>query len=279
MKANPWTDEHVAMMMRLRAAKSSFLSIAETLNSTFGTTYTRNAIAGRLSCEGMKERLQRPSPWTDAMDAFIRAHRATMLPSELTRRLNEKFGTSFTKEAMLGRARRIGAKGNAEQIRRLAGEAIAKWAPEHDDFLRQHRDKFSARAIAALLNEKFGTTFSRQAIGARFFALGLSVPKHGCDGPLVQKINARKRAGGPPIVIDKFKPRIADVISRRVPLLDLRAMECRWADEDRNEVGLHTFCGHPTADGSSYCPAHAEINRGRGTASERAALDTLRSAA
>src|SRR3569623_1679603 len=56
-------------------------------------------------------------------------------------------------------------------------------------------------------------------------------------------------------------------------------MECRWPDEDRNEDGQHTFCGCATMDGSSYCPAHAELSKGQGTASERNALGLLRKAA
>lgn len=66
--------------------------------------------------------------------------------------------------------------------------------------------------------------------------------------------------------------------SRRVTVLDLRAMECRWPDDDRNEAGLITFCGCHTADGSSYCAEHKALARGVGTVSERAAVNVLRKA-
>jgi len=64
--------------------------------------------------------------------------------------------------------------------------------------------------------------------------------------------------------------------SRRVTVLDLKAMECRWPDDDRNEEGLITFCGCRTVDGSSYCTEHKALARGVGTVSERNAVKTLR---
>lgn len=67
--------------------------------------------------------------------------------------------------------------------------------------------------------------------------------------------------------------------SRHLTILELRAMECRWADADRNKDGLHTFCGRLTPDGASYCAKHAALSRGTGTVSERAAVNFLRKAA
>jgi GcrA cell cycle regulator len=98
-------------------------------------------------------------------------------------------------------------------------------------------------------------------------------------GSQVQAINRRKKPA-PVIVEEVFTPRTVDLPSHRKTILDLRAMECRWPDEDRDpETGWHTFCGCRTADASSYCPAHAELSKGQGTASERNALGLLRKAA
>lgn len=98
--------------------------------------------------------------------------------------------------------------------------------------------------------------------------------KSGIDAQ-VNAINRSKKISGPPTIKEDFKARLADVDSRRLTIIELMAMECRWADEDRNEDGQHTFCGNPTGDGSSYCPAHAALARGVGTASERAVAPIL----
>lgn len=95
-------------------------------------------------------------------------------------------------------------------------------------------------------------------------------------GAQVQAINRIKKAASPELIKEDFTPRVVDVPSHRVTILEVRAMECRWPDEDRNEDGLHTFCGNPTDDGSSYCPAHAALAIGPGTASERAAAYVLK---
>jgi GcrA cell cycle regulator len=97
-------------------------------------------------------------------------------------------------------------------------------------------------------------------------------------GSQVQAINRRKKPV-PAITEEAFTPRTVDLPSNRKTILELKALECRWPDEDRNEAGQHTFCGCVTADASSYCPAHAELSKGQGTASERGALGLLRRAA
>lgn len=97
-------------------------------------------------------------------------------------------------------------------------------------------------------------------------------------GSQVQAINRRKKPA-PVIAEEAFMPRTVDLPSHRKTILDLRAMECRWPDDERNEDGMHTFCGYATADASSYCPAHAELSKGQGTASERNAPSLLRRAA
>ncbi len=97
-------------------------------------------------------------------------------------------------------------------------------------------------------------------------------------GSQVQAINRRKKPA-PVIAEEAFTPRTVDLPSNRKTILELRAMECRWPDEDRNEGGLHTFCGCATMDGSSYCPAHTELSKGQGTSSELNALGLLRRAA
>jgi len=58
-------------------------------------------------------------------------------------------------------------------------------------------------------------------------------------GSQVQAINRRKKVH-PVFVEETFQPRTVDLPSHRKTILDLRAMECRWPDEDRKEAGQQT---------------------------------------
>lgn len=50
--------------------------------------------------------------------------------------------------------------------------------------------------------------------------------------------------------------RVVEIVPRGVNLLDLRPNDCRYPEGDPA-----TFCGHPRAPDSSYCPAHAYLCR------------------
>lgn len=58
-------------------------------------------------------------------------------------------------------------------------------------------------------------------------------------------------------------------------LLDLEPCHCRWPLTDN---GPHLFCCAEVVTGSPYCAHHAKRSRGRGTESERKALDVLKRA-
>jgi len=166
---------------------------------------------------------------------------------------------------------------------------------EYDDLLiALNGEKLSAAKIADQINQKHGTSFTRNSVIGRIHRLGLiKTKKAPIAKPAPMKRNHRLTVGvgaqvqairrkikaAPLPVEDVFEPRVVAIESNRKTILELRAMECRWPDEDRNEDGQHTFCGCATMDGSSYCPAHAELSKGQGTASERNALGLLRKAA
>ena len=143
-------------------------------------------------------------------------------------------------------------------------QIVATWTDQQVRQLKKLRaEGLSAREIA----NKLGG-MSRHAVIGKIRRLGLAprVPSDQRMGRVITTARATKA-----VLEETFKPRVADVASRRIPILDLKAMECRWPDEDRNpDTGLHTFCGNRTGDGSSYCPAHAALSQGPGTSSERA---------
>lgn len=84
----------------------------------------------------------------------------------------------------------------------------------------------------------------------------------GRSGQAVQAINRarRKKSDRPATKPETFTPHVCDVVSMRKTIvqLGLYGLECRWADDERNGDGLHTFCGHP-ANGHPFCAAHRNL--------------------
>lgn len=171
---------------------------------------------------------------------------------------------------------------------------IGVWTEDRTSKLRSMLSAGASYAeIAASINADTGSRLTRNACIGKATRLGISGATNlvrakpapmkrkqrltVAVGAQVQAINRKRRA--PVLIEEAFQPRTVNLPSHRKMILELRAMECRWPDEDRNEDGLHTFCGCRTADGSSYCPAHAELSKGQGTASERNAPGLLRRAA
>lgn len=178
----------------------------------------------------------------------------------------------------------------------MTNAASTPWTDNLVSLLKTHHEGGkSFREIAEIILAETGISLSRNAVIGKAVRLGLekrgrngnyngngrSKPgtkaRRAGDGALAQKL----RLGPPELKLEPFPAASpADVISRRVSILDLKAMECRYPDESGNpEKGIpHTFCGNPTEDGSSYCPAHAALVRGPGTKSERNAVNVARAA-
>lgn len=68
----------------------------------------------------------------------------------------------------------------------------------------------------------------------------------------VQRINAAKAA--PRIKPEPFVMACAEVEPLNISLMDLKDGKCRYPFGD--DAATMTFCGHPTAGGSSYCAPH-----------------------
>jgi hypothetical protein len=140
----------------------------------------------------------------------------------------------------------------------------------------------SASDIAAIFVVE-GYPATRHSVIGRIFRMGLSGkkkaivrPRHikpkypkiardneaiGRSGRAVQAINrANRKIEEPPARVEAFTPRVSGVMSMRKTLVELGpyGLECRWADDERDEDGMHTFCGHP-ANGHSYCAAHRNL--------------------
>jgi GcrA cell cycle regulator len=145
--------------------------------------------------------------------------------------------------------------------------------------------------IAKAINAKFNTDYSRSATIGRARRMGLAdtnrpspdnpneaprlsaepsqpslhraVERHVPEAP--RPLPVRERAAA-------LQLRCVGISPRHLSLLDLAPGDCRYPYGGDEEGETITFCGHPAREGSSYCVSHFHLTRGRGTASERAAV-------
>lgn len=127
---------------------------------------------------------------------------------------------------------------------------------------------YSYSRIAALINEEFKTSYSRNAAIGHGHRIGLT---NKCTifrtPPQAYTRAPRVRAPKPPVLpVETIQMRCAEVIPHNIGLLDLASDGCRFPYGD----GPFTFCNH-TQFKDSYCEAHFQLCRGAGTSSERAA--------
>lgn len=164
------------------------------------------------------------------------------------------------------------------------------WAPEHSGALRElFALNWSFARIAAAINRKFSTAYSRSAVLGRAKRMGLagsdrsgSLP---CGEPrlnrpgeihLVESTSPRFPWAVPPF--REAKPvelRCVEIDPLHLALIELEPGNCRYPYGGDEEGEAITFCGHPRRPGSSYCTPHFHLSRGPGTSSERAACTVL----
>lgn len=141
------------------------------------------------------------------------------------------------------------------------------WAPEHSQYLCDNMVSGGSYAdIAKAMNEKFSTSYTRNALIGRAARMGLvSTHKqtYAPRKPQTYKPRAHKPVLGRPAApafepIEVIELRCAEVVPRLVGLIDLAPGDCRYPYGDRD----YAFCGHPKMGGSSYCEAHFHLTRG-----------------
>jgi len=164
------------------------------------------------------------------------------------------------------------------------------WAPEHSGALRElFALHLSFARIAAAINRKFNTAYSRNAVLSRARRMGLAWNDRSGSSPCVQprldrpdKIHlGASRLPRVPWPVPPFrgtKPvelRCVEIDPRHLSLIELERGDCRYPYGGDEEGEAITFCGHPRRPGSSYCTPHFHLSRGPGTQSERTACTVL----
>ena len=231
--------------------------------------------------------------WDDERDAFLRQCRADGLTfSECQSAINRKFQVYYSRNACIGRAKRLGIGETMGEIR-LRRSQIAVQREETKRIKREAREQ---RGLA-----KFKKPRRRGRNGLTFHAApfndmdmtGISPLKIACS-PIpvgstasrvvqtVKKIEQKRQQAerGFPVqsvTEEDTRPlRAADVTPLNIPFDDLKPHHCRWPYGGWLSSDPITFCGHPhcarrgTTD-QLYCEAHTELSRGSGTYAERQA--------
>ena len=171
----------------------------------------------------------------------------------------------------------------------------SNWTAEHCQALREHFARgLSYSEIAAAINAKFKTAYSRNATLGRAKRMGIAIsdrpktaPNHLPAKQLPSKDQAPQlrrrredRASDFIWPVPVFAPaempklRCVEIDPRHLSLADLESGDCRYpygGDEDGEAI---TFCGHPRREGSSYCAPHFHLTRGPGVLYRRTAGTT-----
>lgn len=141
--------------------------------------------------------------------------------------------------------------------------AYTEWSEEREKLLRELNDTGSNAWIAKQINEKTGSTFSRNAIIGKRNRLGLKCTTafNGGRGPAKVKKPKKERhynygfnTFGKPTPADleavrRFETRIPPSIFLGLTLMELPNKGCRFP---RGEDPI-LFCGQPQRKESSYC--------------------------
>ncbi|CAN7424626.1 hypothetical protein LJR220_003822 [Bradyrhizobium sp. LjRoot220] len=160
------------------------------------------------------------------------------------------------------------------------------WPPEHSGALRElFALHLSFARIAAAINRKFSTAYTRNAVLGRAKRMGLvgtdrseSQPALNRSGRihLVEQTSPRFPWPVPPFKGTKpVELRCVEIDPLHLSIAELERGNCRYPYGGDEEGETITFCGHPRRPGSSYCTAHFHLSRGPGTPSERAACTVL----
>jgi GcrA cell cycle regulator len=162
--------------------------------------------------------------WAPQHSQALREYHARgMSYSEIAKAINARFATSYTRNAALGRAKRMGLA-DTEQ------------------------DRVRKQQLASTLENCASRAKSPETGPSDTRSSGARLPEFG-----PRKLATAK--------IDRVELRCVDVSPRRLLLVELGRNDCRYphgGDEDGSAI---TFCAHQRRKGSSYCTPHFHLTR------------------
>ena len=133
--------------------------------------------------------------------------------------------------------------------------AAADWTEERTAALTRLWDEgLSASQIAARLG---GIT--RNGVIGKVHRMGL--PRRAPSTPRRARPSAMQPVQKKPAPKPVSKVDLKPAPSLGLTILEIGFRQCRYATHE--DAGEHRFCGHKTAEGSSYCPAHKAVTVSR----------------
>ena len=143
------------------------------------------------------------------------------------------------------------------------------WTMEHETALGEFlANGLSHSQCAAELNEKFGTSYTRNSSIGKAHRLGLTGriyvyvrrPRSETEATRRAKYERRKERRriqlASCVMVNLEALRCVEVVPLHKSLIDLGPNDCRYPYGD----GPYTFCGHPQMEGRSYCGSHTALS-------------------
>lgn len=199
--------------------------------------------------------------WNDERDAYLRLCREQgMSFSQTQESINRKFQVYYSRNACIGRAKRIGIGESAQDIARRRSQVAVKREekkryradnPERVPRRRRTYGVVEPAPEAVPLAPIKPTTIPLGSIASRVVQAAKKVDQEKAQ-------SERRPRGDMPHSADNRPIRCVEIEPRHLTLLELEPDDCRYPYGE----GSITFCGHSKRGGSSYCEAHAELVRG-----------------
>ena len=171
------------------------------------------------------------SNWEEAHSRALREFvEKGMSFAQAARALNQRFGTAYSRNAAIGRARRMGLSGSPP----AAAQELPP-TPGRPDLRR--------------LNKLRGKNLAVKHVTTKSVASGRvagPVPK------AAARLSTFARAAA-------LQLRCVAITPRHLRLTDLEDGDCRYPYGGDAEGEAITFCGHPRREGSSYCSSHFHL--------------------
>jgi GcrA cell cycle regulator len=138
------------------------------------------------------------------------------------------------------------------------------WTSAQSDALVEYvKSGMSYQQSADAINERFGTTFTRNSAVGRGHRLGLVPPEKPKSQPrrtFARIVRANGNSDAMRLIFSTEATaatlRCVEITPRNLSLIELEPNDCRYPYGGDSEGDAITFCGHPKRDGSSFCTPH-----------------------
>jgi GcrA cell cycle regulator len=199
--------------------------------------------------------------WTPEQSQALRDHVGRgMSFARAAAEINARFGTSFTRNAAIGRAKRMGFGGSPPAAARSKRPKAREPAGTG-----KTKPTVAAAPGASLPG---APASGGPAVGAP--VIGAPTGLAPTSGTAALGTPGCAQPAGGDAVVPPVELRCVGISPRLLSLVELEPGDCRYpygGDKDDEPIA---FCGHPRRPGSSYCAPHFHLTRELDTVVERA---------